>query len=60
MSKESMNKLVKYSNDLKNKLSEKNLPEKHKDHPAQYKIFLERELQGVTNKIESLKDLGKK
>lgn len=62
MSQEKMNNLVKYSNELKNKLSNTVLPEKHKNHPVQYKLFLERELKTVNTKIDNLKmnDTGKK
>jgi hypothetical protein len=65
MSKEKIQSLTKYANDLKSKLSEKNIPEKQKNRPAQYKQFLEKELTATTVKIDSLKmtapaDLAKK
>lgn len=55
MSKEKIQSLTKYAEHLKAKLSEKTLPEKHKNRPAQYKQFLERELSATTAKIDSLK-----
>jgi hypothetical protein len=54
MSKEKLQKAVKYAEDLKNKLSSP-VSEKHSHSPATYKQFLERELKSVTNKIDSLK-----
>ena len=53
MSKEKLNSLNKYSQDLKNKLTSIT-PEKHKDHPDTYKNFLERELSQTSKKIEEL------
>jgi hypothetical protein len=45
MSKEKIQSLTKYANDLKSKLSEKTLPEKQKNRPAQRIVqFLEKEL----------------
>jgi hypothetical protein len=55
MSKENLIRLTKYANDVKSKLSDKVLPEKQKNRPAQYKLFLERELAAVNSKIEALK-----
>jgi len=65
MSKEKIQSLTKYANDLKSKLSATTLPEKQKNRPAQYRQFLERELATTTAKIDSLKisapaDLSKK
>ncbi len=55
MSKEKIQRLSKYANDIKSKLSDKVLPEKQKNRPAQYKQFLERELSTVSAQIESMK-----
>lgn len=62
MSKELVQRLSKYADSVKSKLADSNLPAKQKSRPAQYKQFLERELQSVSSKIESLKmsDTGKK
>jgi hypothetical protein len=58
MSKEKIQSLTKYSNDLKAKLSEKTLPEKQKNRPATYRAFLEKELAATTATINSLKDVA--
>jgi hypothetical protein len=55
MSKEQLQRLTKYSSDIKNKLADTNLPEKQKKRPVQYRQFLERELSAVTSKIDALK-----
>jgi len=54
MSKESLIKAQKYADDIKNRL-QSSTPEKHRDSPQTYKLFLTRELEAVTRKIESLK-----
>lgn len=58
MSKEKLQKLNKYAEGLKSKLSDRTLPEKHKNRPEQYKQFLERELSTVNSKIEAMKISG--
>lgn len=55
MSKELLQKHTKYAESLRSRLSDKTLPEKHKNRPVEYKQFLERELQAVTSKIEFLR-----
>lgn len=51
MTKEKSEKLVKYQQDLKNRLTN-SIPIKHKDHPTTYKQFLTRELEYVTNQLK--------
>lgn len=51
MTKDKLNKLIKYQSELKDKLTNP-IPEKHKDNPASYKAFLNNELRLVTSKIE--------
>lgn len=46
--------LTKYAAELKAKLADKNLPEKQKNRPAQYREFLELELKKVNSKLETL------
>lgn len=58
MSKEKVLSLTKYANDVKSKLSDKELPPKHKNRGLQYKQFLEKELAQVSSKIENLKVSG--
>lgn len=58
MSKEKLQRLNKYADSIKNRLAEKNLPEKQKNRPAQYKQFLERELSTVSAQIEAMKMSG--
>jgi hypothetical protein len=58
MSKEKLQSLTKYANDVKSKLSSALLPEKHKSRPVQYRQFLERELTTVNAKIEFIKASG--
>lgn len=47
--------LVKYELELKNKLSNSVIPDKHKNRVETYKQFLTKELQAVQTKISSLK-----
>lgn len=54
MSKEKLAKLIRYSEDLKNRLSSP-VPEKHVRHPETYKRFLEREIATTSAKIDDLK-----
>ena len=54
MSKEKLQNLTKYADNVKSKLSSQT-PEKHKSHPAEYKQYLERELVATTKKIDALK-----
>lgn len=65
MSKEKTIKLTKYANDLKSRLSDKNVPLKQANRVKEYRQFLERELETVNSQIETLKtsntaDLSKK
>lgn len=62
MSKDKVNKLQKYADDIKSRLSSA-VPEKHKNHPDTYKRFLDNELKTVTSQLDRLKlegDAGKK
>ena len=59
MSKEKLISLTKYADDLKSKL-QAGPTKKHVNHPASYKLFLERELDSVSKKIETLKMEGAK
>ena len=54
MSKEKLLKLVTYQAKIKDKLSEKEIPEKHKNRVQQYKEFLTSELKKVTKTIETI------
>lgn len=58
MSKEVLQRQVRYAESIKSKLSDTVLPLKQRNRPAQYKLFLERELAAVNAKIESLKMSG--
>jgi hypothetical protein len=60
MSKEAIQKLTKYQNDVKSKLESKDLPAKHVKREKNYRQFLERELKTVSNKIEALRMAGDK
>lgn len=65
MSKEKIQSLTKYANDVKSKLSESIVPPKQRGREAQYRDFLQKELTATTAKIDSLKmtapaDLAKK
>jgi hypothetical protein len=57
MSKEKIQSLTKYVNDLKAKQSSP-LSEKQKNRPAQYKQFLEREIASTQAKIDAMKMSG--
>lgn len=50
MNKVKADKLVIYSNDLKNKLNSV-VPEKHKDSPTTYKQWLNREIDIVARQL---------
>jgi len=54
MSKEKLQSLTKYADNVKNKLSS-SVPEKHKNRSAEYRQYLERELAASTKKIEALR-----
>jgi hypothetical protein len=58
MTKEKLASLTKYANETRNKLQDKNLPEKHLNRETQYRQFLKRELDTVTTKIEAAKAAG--
>lgn len=60
MSKEVVQKLTKYQDSVKARLETKDLSDKQKNRPRQYREFLEKELKTVTTKIESLKMVGGK
>lgn len=47
--------LVNYANQLQSKLADKEVPDKHKNRPQQYREYLEREFKSVNTKIENLK-----
>lgn len=55
MSKEALQKLVKYQGELKNKMDSKDLPAKHVNREASYRQFLAREFEAVSKKVEFLK-----
>jgi len=57
MSKEKIQSLTKYVNDLKAKQTS-TLSEKQKNRPAQYKQFLEREISAAQAKIDAMKMSG--
>ena len=57
MSKEKLFSLIRYANDLKNKLTDA-IPEKHKNRPQQYKQFLEKELKATNVQVEALRLAG--
>lgn len=59
MTKDKADKLVKYAQELSNKLTS-NVSEKHKNHPVEYKQFLTRELQTVNNQLADYKLQDKK
>lgn len=52
--KDKLIKLTAYLTQLTNKLSS-GTPSKHAGHPAEFKQFLTREIEGVKSKIDSLK-----
>lgn len=54
MSKEKLNSLSKYEQELKNKLASA-VPPKHRTRAAPYVEFLERELKKTSKKIEELR-----
>lgn len=54
MSTEKLARYTKYANELKSKLSDKEVPSKHKNRPQQYREFLERELKTVNTKLEAI------
>lgn len=55
MSKESLERYLKYAEKVKAKLSDTTVPEKHKGRSKEYRAFLERELKNTNTKIDSLK-----
>ena len=54
MSKEKVLRLTKYLTEMKDKLSNP-IPSKHKDHPDNYKRFLNSEISTTSAKIDALK-----
>lgn len=56
--KEALNKATKYVSALKSKLSDTNVPQKHKGRESSYREFLERELKKANAKIDDLKFSG--
>jgi SMC interacting uncharacterized protein involved in chromosome segregation len=58
MSKEKLVQLNKYADSLKNRISDKAIPEKQKNRMTQYRNFLQNELHMTNSKIESLKMAG--
>jgi SMC interacting uncharacterized protein involved in chromosome segregation len=54
MSKEKLERYIKYANELESRVSNKEIPSKHKHRPNQYKEFLDRELKAVKKKLEAL------
>lgn len=54
MTKEKMNSLIKYAQDLKNRLQSP-VPPKHEGHPESYKAFLTNELVSVERSLEKAK-----
>lgn len=54
MTKEKISSLTKYADGLRNNLSAPT-PSKHKNHPATYTQFLERELKAVTTQLDNAK-----
>ena len=55
MSKEKVQKLTKYVNDLNNRLSNTTLPAKQVNRPDSYKQFLQNEIKAASAKLETLK-----
>jgi hypothetical protein len=53
--KEKLISLVKYAEEVKSKLSDIEVPLKHKNRPQAYREFLSRELVKVNRTIEELK-----
>ena len=54
MSKELLQKQVRYQNDLKTRLTDK-VPAKHVSREKEYRQYLQRELKTVTAKVDYLK-----
>lgn len=59
MTKEKVKSLQKYLEITQNKLNSA-IPEKHKDHPATYKRFLQNEIQTVQKQLDAAKMDGLK
>lgn len=57
MTKEKIKALTKYQTDLRAKL-EQPTPEKHKNHPEAYRLFLLNELEEVSAKLDKAKLVG--
>ncbi len=57
MNKDKLKNLTKYLEDTKSKLSS-DVPPKHKLRAAQYKAFLNKEVELTTKKLEDLKLQG--
>lgn len=58
MNKEQIPSLSKYVESLKSKLSDTDVPVKHKHRPEAYRDFLQRELKKASTKLEALKLLA--
>lgn len=52
MTKEALSKLIKYADSLRSRISSP-VPESHKDHPRQYKEYLEKDLAATKSKIDA-------
>lgn len=59
MTKEKLVNLTNYMNDMIDRLKG-NTPEKHKDHPEQYKNFLKHEIELVKAKLDDARLEGVK
>ena len=55
MAQDKLMTLSRYLDDLKNKISETNVPDKHKHSPHTYREFLQREINRTTKKVDDLK-----
>ena len=54
MTKEKLVKLQRYLDEMTAR-SKSAIPDKHKDHPAQYKAFLAREIAMVQSQLDAAK-----
>lgn len=55
MTKQKLTNLLKYQDELKNKLSSVLVPAKHVGHPESYKLYLTNELRAVTATLDAAK-----
>lgn len=58
MTKEKLSSLIAYVENMKSKLADKNVPEKHKNGEESYRNFLRNEIRYHTLKIEAAKMAG--